>query len=74
MTICGICTSNYYSVSLAHKCCLTCSEYWYLILTAVVVLTILAGLGLVIGSLAINFTVAVGTINGFIFYANIVDV
>ena len=72
-TICGICAPNY-SVSLAHKRCLPCSEYWYLILTAVVILTIFAGLGLVIGILAINFTVAVGTINGFIFYANIVDV
>ena len=72
-TICGICAPNY-SVSLAHKRCLPCSEYWYLILAAVVVLTIFAGLGLVIGILAINFTVAVGTINGFIFYANIVDV
>ena len=27
-----------------------------------------------IGVLAINFTVAVGTINGFVFYTNIVDV
>ena len=72
-TICGICAPNY-SVSLAHKRCLRCPEYWYLILIAVVILTILAGLGLVIGILAINFTVAVGTINGFIFYANIVDV
>ena len=72
-TICGICAPNY-SVSLAHKRCLLCSEYWYLILIAVVILTILAGLGLVVGILAINFTVAVGTINGFIFYANIVDV
>lgn len=72
-TICGICAPNY-SVSLAHKRCLPCSEFWYLIFAAIVVLTILAGLGLVIGILAINFTVAVGTINGFIFYANIVDV
>jgi predicted outer membrane repeat protein len=72
-TICGICAPNY-GVSLAHKRCLPCSEYWYLILIAVAILTILAGLGLVIGILAINFTVAVGTINGFIFYANIVDV
>lgn len=72
-TICSICAPNY-SVSLAHKRCLLCSEYWYLILIAVVTLTIFAGLGLVIGILATNFTVAVGTINGFIFYANIVDV
>ena len=72
-TICGICAPNY-SVSLAHKKCLPCSENWYLTLIGVTVGTILAGLGVVIGILAINFTVAVGTINGFIFYANIVDV
>ena len=72
-TICGVCSPGY-SVSLAHKRCLPCPDNWYIIFIAIVIGTILAGLGLVIGILATNFTVAVGTINGFIFYANIVDV
>ena len=72
-TNCASCATNY-GVSLAHKLCLPCSEYWYLSLIAVVIGTIVAGLLLVISILAINFTVAIGTINGFIFYANIIDV
>ena len=71
--ICGTCETNY-SVSLAHKRCLPCSDNTYLIFSVVIFGSILAGLGLVVSVLAINFTVAVGTINGFIFYANIVDV
>lgn len=35
---------------------------------------LLAGLGLIISIMVMNFTVAVRTINGFIFYANIIDV
>lgn len=72
-TICGVCSSNF-SVSLAHKRCLRCPDDWYVLFIVISVGTILAGLGLVISILALNFTVAIGTINGFIFYANIVDV
>lgn len=72
-TSCASCVTNY-AVSLAHKRCLPCSDYWYLSLLVVVIGSILAGLALVISILAINFTVAVGTINGFIFYANVIDV
>ena len=72
-TICGVCTTDF-SVSLAHKRCLRCPDKWYFLFIGVCAGTILAGLGLVIAILALNFTVAVGTINGFIFYANIVDV
>ena len=71
--LCGTCETNY-GISLAHKRCLPCPDNWYLIFIAIVFGSILAGLGLVVSILAINFTVAVGTINGFIFYANIVDV
>lgn len=72
-TICGVCAPNF-SVSLAHKRCLHCPDNWYVLFIVTCVGTVLAGLALVISILAINFTVAVGTINGFIFYANIVDV
>ena len=71
--MCGSCDANY-GISLAHKRCLPCSDHWYLILLIVVLGAIFAGLGVVISILATNFTVAIGTINGFIFYANIVDI
>lgn len=71
--ICGTCSKNF-SVSLAHKRCLHCPDHWYLILLAVIVGTVLAGIGLIVLILTLNLTVAAGTISGFFFYANIVDV
>ena len=71
--MCGSCDAGY-GISLAHKRCLPCSNHWYLILLVVVLGTIFAGLVIVISVLAMNFTVAIGTINTFIFYANIVDI
>ena len=41
--------------------------------TVIFMLSILAGVGLVALLLALNLTVGVGTLNGLIFYANIVD-
>ena len=70
---CGSCDAGY-GISLAHKRCLPCSNRWYLVLLITVLGTIFAGLGIVISILATNFTVAIGTINAFIFYANIVDI
>ena len=71
--LCGSCAANY-SISLGSTRCIRCPDNWYLLFVVIIIGSILAGLGLAISIMAINFTVSVGTINGFIFYGNIVDV
>ena len=71
--LCGSCTANY-SISLGSKRCIRCHEIWYLELAGIIVGSLVAGLGLAISIMLINFTVSVGTINGFIFYVNILDI
>ena len=71
--LCSTCSENY-SLSLGGKRCVRCPTIWPLSFIAIVIGALLAGLGVVISIMAINFTVAVGTINGFIFYANMIDV
>lgn len=70
--LCGSCKSNF-SISLGSSNCVACHSYWPAVFTGVVLLFILAGLSLVALLLVLNMTVAVGTINGIVFYANIVD-
>ena len=72
-TLCGACSTNY-SFAVSGKRCVQCPDLWPLLFTVIVIGSLLAGLGMVISIMAMNFTVAVGTINGFIFYANIIDV
>ena len=72
-TLCGACAANF-SFAVSGKRCVQCPDYWPLLFILIVLGALLAGLGLVVSIMAINFTVAVGTINGFIFYANIIDV
>ena len=52
--------------------CIQCSENWRRYLIGIVIAAFLAGILLVIFMLALNMTVAVGTLNGILFYANIV--
>ena len=72
-TLCGACSTNY-SFAVSGKRCVQCPDLWPLLFIVIVIGALLAGLGIVISIMAMNFTVAVGTINGFIFYANVVDV
>ena len=72
-TLCGACAENY-SISLGSKRCISCPNEWPVLFVAIVFGSIFAGLGLTILIMITEFTVSVGTINGFIFYANIVDV
>ena len=72
-TLCTRCATNY-SYALSGKRCVRCPTYWPLTFLLIVIGALLAGVGLVTFIMALNFTVAVGTINGFIFYANIIDV
>ena len=65
--LCGECREGL-SLALGSSQCLSCSN-WYLILT---IPFAMAGVGLVFFIKLLDFTISHGTINGLIFYANIV--
>ena len=67
--LCGRCQTGLSHV-LGTSNCKRCSNWW-LLLTLVFAL---AGVALVAGLMLLNITVSTGTINGLIFYANIVCV
>ena len=69
-TLCGSCLSGH-SLSLGSSRCLRCSKAGYKWFLALLVVTLVAGVALVILLMALNLTVAMGTLNGLIFYANI---
>ena len=68
-TLCGNCQDSF-SLTLGTSQCLQCSNL-YLVL---IVPFALVGVALVAVLILCNFTVSVGTINGLIFYANIVRI
>lgn len=70
-TLCGICSEGL-SLSLGSSNCIPCPYNWHSSLSAILCGWILAGVILVIFLMLLNLTVAVGTLNGIIFYANIV--
>ena len=70
-TLCGTCQSNL-SLSLGSSHCIPCSSQWPLVLVAILMAAFIVGMVLVALLLVLNLTVAVGTLNGVIFYANIV--
>ena len=69
--LCGACQNNL-SRSLGSSHCIPCHSHWPVVLVVILLAAIIAGILLVTVLLALNMTVAVGLINGFIFYANIV--
>ena len=69
-TLCGACKTNL-SLSFGSSQCQPCQKTRFIWLT---LLFALAGILLVVFLLLFRFTVAIGTINGLIFYANIVAV
>ncbi len=68
-TLCGKCEGNMSQV-LGSFSCRTCSDLWLLLIVPVVVL---CGILLVIFLMFSNLTVGMGTINGLIFYVNIIQ-
>ena len=66
--LCGACQQNLSQVFGTSKC-RQCSSLWALPWVPVIAL---AGMALVVMLIVLNLTVSVGTINGLIFYANIV--
>ena len=71
-TLCGAC-QEHLSLSLGSSRCLSCPSHWPAMFVVILLTAIIAGVLLVTALLFLNMTVAVGLINGFIFYANIVS-
>ena len=71
--ISSVCRSGF-SLSLGSSRCIPCSDHWLRELIGIVAASLVAGIALVIFMLALNLTVAVGTLNGILFYVNIVAV
>ena len=70
--LCGSCQPGL-SLSLGSSECLPCPGDWLAVYFVPITLAaLLAGIALCIIILVLNLTVAVGTINGVIFYANII--
>ena len=67
--LCGLCKEGH-SLTFGSSRCMPCSNNWLALFTMFVV----AGVVLVAFLLKCNLTVAVGTLNGLIFYANIIAV
>ena len=60
------------SPSLGSYRCIHCSKYWRRHLIGILIAALIAGVVLVIFILSLNMTVAVGTLNGILFYAHVV--
>ena len=70
--LCGKCKGNL-SLSLGSSSCCPCDKkYWPAMFVAILVMAFVAGILLVTVLLALNVTVAVGLINIFIFYAQLI--
>ena len=71
--LCSVCQSQQnLSLSLCNSHCIYCSDSWYLQMIAIIIGILLAGIVLVATVMLLNLTVASGSLNGLIFYANIV--
>ena len=71
-TLCGAC-QEHLSLSLGSSRCLPCPSHWPAVFVVILLAAIIAGILLVTALLVLNMTVAVGLINAFIFYANIMS-
>ena len=60
------------SLSLGSPRCIKCTGQWHRDLLGITIAGFIAGIALVVFMLAFNITVAVGTLNGILFFANIV--
>lgn len=69
--LCGSCQPNY-SLSLGSSMCIKCPDDWYGVLIGIIIAATFLGLMFVVLILWLNLTVATGTLNSIIFYANII--
>ena len=70
-TLCGRCQPGY-SMSLGGTVCLSCPKKWPGLFVANILAQVVSGLLLVGLILMLNITVAIGTMNGLFFYADVV--
>ena len=69
--LCGQCQLGF-SLSISGTACVACPKTWPGLLTANIIVQIFTGIIIIGLILILNLTVAAGTFNGLIFYANIV--
>ena len=69
--LCSQCKRGY-SLSIGSSNCVHCPRFWIAQMTGIILALLIAGIILVTLLPVLNLTVTVGTINGLIFYANIV--
>ena len=69
--LCGSCQPGL-SLSLGSPFCLQCPNNWPTLLAVITIAAVVAGIALVAILLVLNMTAAVGSLNGLIFYANII--
>lgn len=69
--LCSACKSDL-SISLSSSLCLQCPKNWPIKFVFITLGAMISGLVLIIAIFILNLTVAIGTLNGLIFYANIV--
>ena len=67
--LCGRCRTNYSQMLGTSSCIQTCSNKWIFLIIPVFAI---AGVALIVFLVLLNLTASIGTINGLIFYANIV--
>ena len=70
--LCGGCVQGY-SLSLGSNQCLKCMEKAWTLPT-ILLISALSGIGLVAVLIGLNLTVSLGTINGLLFFVNVVKV
>ena len=71
-TLCGTCHSGL-SLSIGSSHCIQCSTHWRLLCVVIFIAALLAGIALLAILLCLNLTVATGTLNGVIFFVNIIN-
>ena len=69
--LCGACKPSF-SLSLGSSRCIKCPKEWPGLSFTLLLTAILAGIVLIVAIQVLNLTVAVGSLNGDIFYANII--
>ena len=67
-TLCGQCKENF-SLALGSLHCISCSNKH----TTLILFFLIAGIALIAITFLLQFTVSVGTLNGLLFYANIIQ-
>ena len=69
--LCGSCKSGL-SLSIGSSSCIKCNKSWPGVFLAILLYILFFGIALVTVILVLDLTVATGTINGLLFYANVV--